>query len=400
MRKQRYIILQKAARSGASESGYRKLSGKNVQGFGPSSQGPATDQAIEVKTDEMTSAEAARRNSEEDVAGVALSMPISLIRSTKSKGKVGAEWGIDAVGARASKFDGSGVKVAVLDTGIFEGHPAFAGVNIKAKDFTESPSGANDIDGHGTHCAGTIFGRDIGGKRIGVAPGVTEALIGKVLGDDGSGDSAALFAAMQWATQNGANIISMSLGFDFPKMVEFATKELGLPQDLAVSNALVTFRLNLRAFDSLLANMKATEHWGGNALVIAAAGNESRREDDKEFRISASLPAAADGVISVAALGMSGGKFSIADFSNSDPMIAAPGVDILSASLDGGLESMNGTSQACPHVAGLAALWWQKLAKGPLKATPQTVSDKLLGNARELPGFEWEDCGRGLAFAP
>lgn len=399
MRKQRYIVLQKTARPGQPGSGFRKLSGANVQGFGTRAQGPAAEKAIEVKTDEMTTAEAARRNAEKDVAGVALSMPISLIKSTKSAGTVGANWGIDEIGASASKFDGSGVKVAVLDTGIFEDHPAFAGVKIDPKDFTNSPSGASDIDGHGTHCAGTIFGRDVDGKRIGVALGITEALIGKVLGDDGSGDSAALFEAMQWATRNGANIISMSLGFDFPKMVRFAQED-GLPEDLAVSNALVTFRLNLRAFDSLLANMKATENWGGNALVIAAAGNESRREDDKEFRISASLPAAADGVISVAALGMARRKLFVADFSNSDPMIAAPGVNILSASLDGGLEAMNGTSQACPHVAGLAALWWQKLAKGPVKATPQTVSDRLLGNARELPGFEWEDCGRGLAIAP
>ena len=402
MRKQRYIILEQPGRPAAAPpAGKRGVRGQGLEGMGSILKKDATAPELELKTDEMTAAEAAQRGKEKNVQGIVPWMPTLLIRSKPSKAAIKTNWGIDAVGAVASAFDGSGVKVAVLDTGIKQDHPAFAGIAIEQQDFTNSPSGTDDQDGHGTHCAGTIFGRDVDGIRIGVARGISEALIGKVLGDDGSGDSLALFKAVQWAAQSGANIISMSLGFDFPRMVQIAQDEDGLPLDLAVSNALVNYRLNLRAFDTLLAHLRVSEAWGGNAIIVAAAGNESRREADADFRISASLPAAADGVISVAALGMRQKRLGIADFSNSDPMISAPGIDILSASINGGLEAMNGTSQACPHVAGLAALWWQKLRDEGAKATPATVSEKLLASARPLVDeIDWVDCGRGLAVAP
>src|SRR5262249_4677245 len=88
-----------------------------------------------------------------------------------------------------------------------------------------------DKQGHGTHCAGTIFGRAVDGKRIGVAPGVTKALIGKVLADDGGGNSDMIFAGIQWAVTEGAQVISMSLGFDFPGSVKRMTDD-GWPIDL------------------------------------------------------------------------------------------------------------------------------------------------------------------------
>jgi subtilisin family serine protease len=81
------------------------------------------------------------------------------------------------VGADTSPFSGDGIVVAVLDTGIDASHPAFEGVDIVQKDFTGE--GVGDQHGHGTHCAGTIFGRTSEGTRIGVAPGVKKALIGK-----------------------------------------------------------------------------------------------------------------------------------------------------------------------------------------------------------------------------
>ena len=70
--------------------------------------------------------------------------------------------------------------VAVLDTGIDPNHVAFNGVNLTRRNFTAE--GDDDLHGHGTLCAGTIFGRDVNGLRIGVARGVSDAIIGKVLG--------------------------------------------------------------------------------------------------------------------------------------------------------------------------------------------------------------------------
>src|SRR6185369_17260894 len=149
-------------------------------------------------------------------------------------------WGIEAVKADTSPFTGAGVVVAILDTGIDKNHAAFQGVQIVEQDF--SGSGNGDQQGHGTHCAGTIFGRDVNGTRIGVARGVQKALIGKVLDANGRGDSEMLFRGMQWAQQQGANIVSMSLGFDFPGYVDFLIKQQHLPVPAATSLGLEGYR--------------------------------------------------------------------------------------------------------------------------------------------------------------
>lgn len=104
---------------------------------------------------------------EADVMAVAPSLPVRLIApvAERALSQPSSAWGIDAVGAGASNFDGDGTVVAVLDTGIDATHPAFAGVALVQKDFTGQGDG--DGDGHGTHCAGTIFGRDVGANESG-----------------------------------------------------------------------------------------------------------------------------------------------------------------------------------------------------------------------------------------
>ena len=162
---------------------------------------------------------------EPGVTAIAPLMATHLIRplSDAEPAAAGDAWGIAAVGADRSSWTGEGVTVAILDTGIDRQHPAFAGVAVIEKDF--SGSGDGDRQGHGTHCAGTVFGRDVDGKRIGIARGVDRALIGKVLGDHGGGSSNMIFEGIQWAIQQGAQVISMSLGFDFPGMVSDMVKE-------------------------------------------------------------------------------------------------------------------------------------------------------------------------------
>src|SRR5262249_30176314 len=143
-------------------------------------------------------------------------------------------WGVTAVGADTSSLDGSGIIVAVLDTGIDRTHPAFTGVTLTEQDFTGDGNG--DTNRHGTHCPGPIFGRDIAGTRIGVARGVTKVLIGKVIGSQG-GASDRIASAIQWALDNGAHVISMSLGIDFPGYQQ-QLQASGVPQKAATSMAL------------------------------------------------------------------------------------------------------------------------------------------------------------------
>jgi subtilisin family serine protease len=336
------------------------------------------------------------------VQSVAPIMPTALIKPLEAGvAAVNDAWGIAAVKADASSCTGDGVVVAVLDTGIDKTHPAFNGVDVTEQDF--SGSGNGDHQGHGSHCAGTIFGRDVGGKRIGIARGVKRALIGKVLTDNGSGDSDMIFRGIQWAVEQGAHVVSMSLGFDFPGMVKSLT-DSGWPADLATSNALETYRANLRMFDSLMQMTRAMAAFKPGTVIVAAAGNESKTNVKPEYKIAASLPAAAEGVVSVGALQQANGKYGIAFFSNTFPQVAAPGVDILSVKVGGGLRTLSGTSMACPHVAGVAALWWESLRRsGVVNPTAQLVLAKLLATARTdalAPGVAIADRGTGLVTAP
>lgn len=353
-----------------------------------------------VTVERVNEREAAQLRAEPEVQVVAQAMPTRLIEPLHARpAAAGSSWGIAAVGADRSRFTGAGVTVAVLDTGIDAAHPAFSGVTLVQQDF--SGDGDGDAFGHGTHCAGTIFGRDVGG-RIGVARGVTRALIGKVLGNDGSGSTDMLVNGMTWALQNKAHIISMSLGFDFPGMVAQLV-DSGMPVDIATSQALEAYRDNLRIFDAVMAMMDAQGGLDTEPLVVAAAGNESRREVDAQFRVAASLPAAADDVLSVAAIGQRGTALAVADFSNTMARISAPGVDITSAFPGGGLQTWSGTSMACPHVAGVAALWWEALRAEGRDPDARLVAARLSVSARREvfgAGFDPIDIGDGFLTAP
>jgi subtilisin family serine protease len=271
---------------------------------------------------------------------------VTLDRSTKQ---------IGAPAAWQAGVTGKGVKVAVLDTGVDEKHPDLQGRQIAEKNFTESPDNTDEV-GHGTHVASTIAGK--GEKYRGVAPDA-EILDGKVCHPGGCSESAIL-GGMQWAAEQGASVINMSLGGGDTPEID--------PIEEAVN--------------------RISQETG--ALFVIAAGNSGRPE-------TIGSPGSAESALTVGAVDRNDG---IAPFSSRGPAadgavkpdVTAPGVDIVAAEAGTqGHVSMSGTSMATPHVAGVVALLRQQhpdWAGTRLKAT-------IMASAKANPSLTAFDQGTG-----
>ena len=211
--------------------------------------------------------------------------------------------------------EGKAIKVAVLDSGIDYTHPDL-GINYRGgESFVDGETDPMDYNGHGTHCAGTIAAAFTGSGIVGVAPSAYLYAV-KVLSRSGSGAWSNLIAGLDHAVNViEARVLSMSLG---------------APSAPSAVQAMCDM-----AFEK-------------GALLVAAAGNEAG---------PVGAPASFDSVLAVSAIDGTG---ALASFSNRGPEIelCAPGVDVLSASPGGGYRRLSGTSMACPHVAGAAALAW------------------------------------------
>ncbi|GAA4463230.1 S8 family peptidase [Phytohabitans houttuyneae] len=266
--------------------------------------------------------------------------------------------------AWAAGYDGTGVTVAVLDTGVDDTHPDLAGSVVARRNFVTEMETGLDLNGHGTHVASTIAGSGAasGGRYKGVAPGV-DLLDGKVCWNvqgRGNCSDSAILAAMQWAAESGAKVVNLSLG---------GPDEIGVdPLEQAINDLSAEY----------------------GTLFVCSAGNVPLKP------IPVGSPSTADAALSVANFDKTGALHwsslqgpRIGDYAVK-PDIGGPGTDIYAARSPSALAHMpegpyvplTGTSMASPHVAGAAALlahahpdWKGGQLKETLMASAVTAPD-------------------------
>jgi len=261
-----------------------------------------------------------------------------------------SQWGLTKIQAPQAwdvTTGSSDVKIAILDTGIDQNHPDLASKIVANWNFTTS-STVDDLYGHGTHCAGIAAA--ITDNSIGVA-GVgfnTSLMNGKVLDDKGSGYYSWIASGITWATNNGAKVISMSLGGGSGSST----------LESAVNYA-----------------------WNNGVVVVAAAGNNRNT--------APVYPGYYSNCIAVAATDQNDAKASFSTY-GSWVDVAAPGVSIYSTlpNHSNSIGTMNygslsGTSMATPHVAGLAGLLWSTTSYGTsntsVRIRIESTADKIAG---------------------
>ncbi|VUD56364.1 Extracellular serine proteinase [Thalassocella blandensis] len=229
-----------------------------------------------------------------------------------------ATWGLDRIdqadrplsGTYTYNYDGSGVTAYVVDTGIAS-HSDFGNRLESGYSAISDGRGTQDCNGHGTHVAGTV-----GGTTWGVAKNVSLVPV-RVLGCDGSGTNSGVIAGVDFVRQNasGPSVANMSLGGG-------ASSAL----DTAIRNAV-----------------------NAGVVFVVAAGNETQNACNVS-------PAREPLAITVASSTSSDSRSSFSNY-GSCVDIFAPGSSIKSTWLNGGTNTISGTSMASPHVAGVAALY-------------------------------------------
>ncbi len=243
--------------------------------------------------------------------------PLSIPNNDNQKEEQNDEipWGIakvDAETAWNTTTMGEGAKVAILDTGATFSHPDLSSNYDGGYNAINPELAPTDDHGHGTHVAGTIAAIKDDKGVVGVAPKATIYGV-KVLDGAGGGSYSSIIAGIEWCVENDINVINMSLGG----------------------------RYSIESFHDAI--KIATEK---GVTIVCAAGNDSG---------AVNYPAKYAETLGISATTSSD---AIAYFSSRGPEIdfAAPGYNIYSTAKDGTYTTMSGTSMACPHVAGLAAL--------------------------------------------
>ncbi len=234
---------------------------------------------------------------------------------------------------------GSGIKIAVLDTGITKSHEDITAARVVAEANFSSSATADDIYEHGTHVAGIAAAAANGVGVHGVASGAL-LMNGKVLGDSGWGSYSGVANGITWAADNGAQVINLSLGGTAP------SQTLKNAVDYA---------------------------WGKGVVLACAAGNNG---STKNF-----YPSAYANCIAVAATDNLDQKASFSNYGNWVD-VAAPGVRIASTVPPSNYAEWSGTSMATPFVAGEAALVWATC----YGTGASSVRNRIEATADNIPG--------------
>ncbi len=279
--------------------------------------------------------------------------PLSIpsLTNTKEEQKSEIPWGIARVKAENAwnTTQGEGAKVAIVDTGIDSTHPDLSPNYVGGYNAIKPELAPTDEHGHGTHVAGTIAAIKDDKGVVGVAP--KAAIYGvKVLDGSGGGSYSTIIAGIEWCVDNGINVINMSLG-------------------------------GRSSIDSFHKAVKIAVEKG--ITVVCAAGNDSG---------AVNYPAKYAETLGISA---STSSDAIAYFSSRGPEVdfVAPGYNVYSTYKGGAYKSMSGTSMACPHVAGLAAL-----AIGLGHTTPAEVKTALVNASVDI-GLSINLQGNGLIEA-
>jgi len=224
-----------------------------------------------------------------------------------------------------------------------------------------------------------MLGRNLGRLQLGIAQGVTDVLVGKILDENGNGEATWLIAGLIWALDRDADVISLSLGYNMAGHVEHLV-DIGYGVAEATNLARKTEKANEIASESII-NLAHCRVYAADPVILAAVGNESNRPISV---LEASIPACLTGVVGVGAIikpeqlalrPWSSGEaapllpttapfygLDVAKFSNNGADLVAPGVDIISAKAGSrGCALRSGTSMAVPHAAAVAAQWWHVL---------------------------------------
>lgn len=305
-----------------------------------------------------------------EVSQVCAPPVLSLIRPTSvAAAQPGQEptWGVRQIKAdklHAQGVTGRGVIVGHLDTGIDGTHPALADAFHAFAQFDDlgfevtPPPAPFDTDEHGTHTAGTIAGRTVGGRAIGVAP---EAKLAGAIVIEGGNVIARILAGMDWVIGQQARVLNMSLGIR-----GFTGDFLPLTQILRARGVLPVFAVGNEG--------AGTSRSPGNYAETLSVGAMGEDRKVAEFSSSRRFDRPADAIV---------------------PDLVAPGVGVVSAMPGGGYQEMDGSSMATPHVAGLAALLMQA---EPAKSIDQ-VEAAIFGSCKPLAGEPAERQNRGVPDA-